>query len=176
MRLSWHALLLSFALSLLAFLLFPIYFPSLRLNFFAPFIILVCYRMDFAKSLLIAFAIGSLKDLYCIETRMGLYAFIYCLTTYFLWNRRQTFFEDQPITLPLMTLFFSIIAFIIEWLLHPLLGRNVPFTLPLLITDLLFFPLLDAIYAWLFFDICLNYTLNRLLPTTYSYQRRRRRR
>lgn len=53
---------------------------------------------------------GLIEDLLSPHTPFGLFAFIYAITTYFLYDKKQHFFIDSFSTFPLMSFFYSILS------------------------------------------------------------------
>lgn len=129
----------------------PAIMPHLRLVFFAPFLIIACYQKSLPKCLWLAFLCGMVLDLLSSYTRLGLYAFDFCLTVAVLYPQRRNFFADSVTTLPIMTFLFALIStLVMALLLYSVESRNV-FSWPWLFTDLICMPAMDALYAFCFF-------------------------
>ncbi len=138
-------------LTLLAFIFFPVTFPKLHLFYFVPFIIVSYYQFSFVSSLWVSLACGTLVDCFSVHSFFGLNAFVYCLTTSLLYNQRSNFFADRLSTLPLMTSLFSITATIFFMLCASILERKQIFSSTLFFTDLFIMPVIDSLYAFVFF-------------------------
>lgn len=82
---------------------------------------------------------------------MGLYAVSFCLTTAVLYGQRRNFFADSLSTLPLMTYFFSSLSTLVQLLLLYSFGQGVMISWDWFLTDLIYMPALDALYAFSFF-------------------------
>jgi hypothetical protein len=134
--------------ALYAFFL-PIFLPQLRLTFFAPFLILAFYSCNLASTLWLALLVGSLVDLFSVDTRFGFYAFNYCLTAAVLYKRKQILFVDSPATLPAMTALFALVATLFQWILRAIFHEGIAMSWKWFATDFIAMPLLDGIYAWL---------------------------
>ena len=152
---------LGFTISLASFVLMPAFAPSLRLCFFAPFLVLAYYRASYFKALALSVLCGFLIDLYSSDTRMGLYTLTYFLTTVCLYGRKQTLFEDQPSTLPLMTLLFSVVSQGFDLLARAVVQTAAAPTAASLVTDFLLMPFADAVYGWILFSLFLKWTCQR---------------
>lgn len=145
--------LTKFFTAFLPFLLIPLYFPSLKLQFFAPFLITILYKKPFFNALWWAFFTGLLQDLLSATHHLGLFGLGSCLTLTALRPLKKHFFEDSLSTIPLMTLFFSIFFTLLQVVLFSLFESSPPLSLKWIATDLFFFPLLDALYAFLLFTL-----------------------
>jgi hypothetical protein len=80
---------------------------------------------------------------------------VHVLGTFFLFRRKRHFFEDKPFALSfysaLLSLFFSSnILLLAFW------SGQIPLTPSLVISELAFMPLLDALYAFLWFTCPLS--------------------
>lgn len=132
----------------------PALFPSLQLFYFIPFLVRACYVRSLSKTLWIALGIGVLLDLYSANSRFGLYATNYFLTTLFIYSLKRNFFEDSFTTLPFMTYFFSVTSVVIQWGLILILDRHyIPLTPSFIISDLFIMPLGDALFAAIIFTL-----------------------
>lgn len=140
-----------FAITLLAFIFFPVAFPSMHLFYFVPFIILSYYQFSYIGSLWISLACGTIIDCFSVHSFFGLNAFVYCLTTSILYRQQSNFFADRLSTLPLMTSLFSVTATLILMLCASILERKQIFSFTLFFTDLFIMPFFDSLYAFLFF-------------------------
>ncbi|WP_068468408.1 rod shape-determining protein MreD [Candidatus Protochlamydia phocaeensis] len=150
---------------LLAFVLFPL-FPSLRLTFFAPFLIISFYRQHKINCLWLAILCGFVLDLFSTQTRIGFYALTYCLTVELLYSSKRHFFEDSLSTIPLMTFFFAILATLLQTVLLYIFGQGLILSWQWAKNDLFWMPLQDALFAGLAFSFP-----SLLLP---SYRPRRK--
>lgn len=145
-------LLFPFFLALLATLFGTLFFPHLRLLTFSPFLALVYNRTSLISSLWIASICGLVLDLTSAEIRFGTYALNFCITTVFLYSQKKHFFEDKLLSLSLFTALISSVSTIVQLFLSSLFGRGFSLSLKLLFTDLIAMPLVDALYAFLWFS------------------------
>lgn len=99
-------------------------------------------------------------DLLGAHTRIGCFAVTYWLTTAALYRLKRQFFEDKLSTLPVMTYFFALFSTIIQAILLNAMGVKLHLTGQWVVTDLLIYPLADALYALLWFAIP-SYLLRR---------------
>lgn len=143
----------TFILCAICLVIFPAIIPQLRLTYFAPFLIIACYQKSLKACLWLALGVGVLLDLLSSQTRLGLYAFDYCLTIALLYPQRRNFFADSITTLPIMVFLFAFLSTVImAILLYSVETRNV-FSWPWVFTDLICMPLLDALYAFVLFTL-----------------------
>jgi rod shape-determining protein MreD len=144
---------LSFLICLLFTLFTPIVAPTLRLNFFAPFLIICLYRFTLPKCLAMALLSGLILDILATDTRIGLNALGFCLTLAILYPQKRNFFADSLSTLPLMTFFFGVISsFIMATLMYSIEMQSI-ISLPWIFIDGLLMPFFDACYALLIFIV-----------------------
>lgn len=144
---------LSFALviSIIFALAMPSVFPHWRIMFFAPYLIIYYYQKSYLSSLWASFACGLFIDIFSADARMGLHGLGYCLTTCLLYRLRVYFFADSWSTLALMTFFFSMIAAGFELALMNIIEHAVGTSWQWVLTDLVYMPAVDALYAFFFF-------------------------
>lgn len=134
-------------------LCFPVLAPSWRLTFFAPFLIILYYKLTFYQTLGFAFFCGLIIDVLSSYHHLGLHATAYCATTWILYTQKRHFFEDRLSTLPLMTAFFSLCFTVFLLILSFTFEKGIPLSWPLMFTDFLFMPLCDALYAFILFTL-----------------------
>lgn len=140
-----------FGFSLVAFLFTPIFWPAVKLFFFAPFIIISYYQLSLIASLWASLGCGLAIDCLSVHPFFGLNAFTYTLTTFLLYPQRIHFFSDRASTLPLMTALFSVTVTVATMLWASFFEKKQLFSLHLLYTDLILMPLADSLYALIFF-------------------------
>jgi hypothetical protein len=127
------------------------FLPHLHLMAFAPFLGLLYQKKRFIPSLYGAFACGLIMDLISSELRFGLFAFSYLLVTCLFYRYKRHFFEDNAFSLSLFTALISFAASLIHLFFLACFATKVAFSIKFIGTDLIFMPLLDAIYAFLWF-------------------------
>ncbi len=163
-NLDYKRLDFTFVICLLFALGLPALFPLTRLTFFAPFLIIACYKASLKKCLWLALFCGIVVDLLSSYTRFGLYSVDYCLTVALLYPQRRNFFADSLSTLPMMNFFFaSLSTLIMAILIYSIENKNV-LSWGWIFTDLIIMPIFDAIYAFAIF----------ILPTLFFGKRQRR--
>lgn len=140
-----------FAATCFLTLFFPIFFPSIRLMFFAPYLIVLFYKQPYHRCLWGAFLCGFIIDLLSSQTRMGLTALNYTVTTVLLYKQRLNFFGDNQSTLPIMTLLFAFISTAFQWALMLMFDKSFDITLNGLAADFAAMPIFDAVYAYIAF-------------------------
>lgn len=138
-------LLFFFLLSLIALLLAPNVFPSVRLLTFSPFFAIVFQRKNFITSLWIACACGLLVDLFTVDIRFGVFALCSAATAALTFRFKSYFYEDNLFSIPLYTAVISTVFSSMQLILiHHLVTFNF---------SLLFMPLLDAFYGFVWFTV-----------------------
>jgi hypothetical protein len=99
-------------------------------------------------------------DLLESHSRIGFFAVTYWITIGMLYRLKRQFFEDKLSTLPVMTFFFGLFSTVIQAILLNAMGIALHLTGQWIVTDLLLYPLVDALYALLWFAIP-SYLLRR---------------
>jgi rod shape-determining protein MreD len=126
----------------------PSLLPSLKLSFFAPFLIIVCYQKNLQNSLWLALLCGLILDLLSSHARLGIHALNFCFTLVVLYPQKRNFFADSLSTLPMMTFFFAIVSSVfMALLLYSLETKNV-MSWNWVFSDLLMMSAADAMYAF----------------------------
>lgn len=138
--------------SALTFVL-PALLPSLKLAYYAPFLIFACYRYSKTTCLWLALLCGLIFDLFSAQMRFGIYAMNYTLTVYVLYGFKNYFFEDSLTTLPIMTILFTYLSAVMQlFLLYALNSENIG-SWDWLKVELIEMPLKNALYAALAFTL-----------------------
>ncbi len=151
-----------FFLALFAHLYGSIFFPSLRLLAFAPFLAIVFQRFLLLRSLWIAALVGLIADFTSFASRLGFFSLIYTLVAWIAHRQRSLFFEDKPLAFFFYTAFISCVISAIELTLLFSSNNRIFFDLHSLLSDLLLMPLVDGLYAFFWFTCPLQvYTLFR---------------
>lgn len=169
MDLKKKNLLIPLLIILLILLVFPIKFPTWKISFFAPMIIIAIYRCKTQLALWIACLSGLFLDVLSGNNHLGLYAFSYTVTAFLLLPLRKYFFSDRILTLPMMTFLFSFLSALFLFILIYFFEHTVVISLNSAILDFLYMPFLDAAYSLIFiiFNLLyqkskhLNFRLNR---------------
>lgn len=130
----------------------PPLFPSFKLYYLIPFMIRSFYIKSMKRCLIYSLLVGVFLDLFSSHVRFGIASCSYMLATATLYSRKQNFFEDQLSTLPCMTLFYSILITVFQWILLLILDRQyIKISLQLVAVDFIFMPLADLLFASLIF-------------------------
>lgn len=152
------------ALTLLAVFFLPVLLQGWRLMVFAPLLVILYYKKTYLACLWWSVLCGAFLDLLAANAQFGFYAVNYGLTTLLLYGQRRNFFADNLSTLPLMTFFFSSLATLIQCVLIYAFEKENIFSWEWVMTDLIYMPTLDALYAFACF----------ILPSLFLGKRRRR--
>lgn len=143
-------LVFAFFLSLAALVLQGVLVPRLALLTFAPFVSLSIMRCKYARALWLSAMAGACIDLVS-DDPMGLHALNYTLIAALLFQYRKHFLYDQPLHLSLFTGLISILSTILQLFLLFLFDRRVPFGGKWIFADLVGMPVIDALYAFVWF-------------------------
>lgn len=172
--LSHFRLLIAFGLAFGPFFFLPLLLPTLRLTYFAPYIIIACYKLSLNRALWQALLCGLMIDLFSSSAVFGYHALSYCLATAALHSQTRNFFEDKSSTLPLMTFFFGILSSIFSMLTLKLSGIPLKLSWYWAFTDLALMPMLDAAYAFLWFSLPFQFYagVSRLIKYVIIWKRR----
>ena len=140
--------------------------PSLHLTAFIPFLALAAMRYSLQRCLWISLACGLIIDLLSSQMHFGLYALSYSLITLLLYRFNRYFFEEKLHALALFALLFSFLSSAIELLFLFASHKSSLFSPRILVTDLFLMPLLDAVYAFLWFT-CPMHLISYLKKTSW---------
>jgi rod shape-determining protein MreD len=146
-----NTLAFPFFLALFVALFRTAFLPHLHLMAFAPFLAIVYQRKRFAASLWYALISGFIIDLFTSEFRLGIFALNYLLTTLLVYRQKRYFFGDKSLSLFLFTALISSVSSTLQLLLFTLFAKKVELSGKLIVCDLILMPLLDAVYAFLWF-------------------------
>lgn len=169
MKREWIHTILAFGLALTLMLVMPA-FIGMRLTFFAPFLIIQYYKRPLVGSVWFSMVCGVIMDLMASQQWFGMWALNYSLTTLILYRLRHRFFSDSVSTVPLMTAFFGIFSTCIQFFLLLVFERGVTLDLHGFVTDLFLMPVLDGVYAYVFF-IAPGIFMPRLKKREYFMER-----
>ncbi len=140
-----------FSLALVYALLGSALFPHIHFHPFAPFQVILAYKVPLKKALFLASVSGLVIDLFSSHLYFGLYALNYCLSLFFLYNQKRHFFEDKPFSIPLFTILISALSTLIELIFLGMAGHQIPLSPKFLAVELCAMPIADGIYAYLWF-------------------------
>jgi len=141
----------SFGFAAFAAVFGSVFFPYLRLSFFAPFLALSFHASTLSKSLWISLCCGCILDLISSEFKFGLYTLTYVLATLILYSQKRHFFEEKPLALSIFTAMISAVLTVLQFILIHLFDRGISFSTLTMLTDVIFMPALDGLYAFLWF-------------------------
>lgn len=141
--------------------------PSFRPLYFAPFIVLTLYRCPLNQTLWWSIGCGLLIDLFSSQTRLGIFALNYCLTTFLLSSYKTHFFEDRPSTLPMMTFAYAALSNMLQLALFFATGTPITLTWDWFQNELIYIPFQTAVYG-----ICAFYLGHRFFKRVLTYRKR----
>lgn len=131
----------------------PFFFPSLHLLFFAPPLVMALYQKGFYGALWRALFCGLLFDIFSSTPYFGTTPLCYTITAALLFRLKQSFFEDNPSTLPIMTFAFSSLATFLGALFALFMGEKGGFGIGPIVTNFFLMPLADALASLLLFAL-----------------------
>ncbi len=134
-------MILPFCLALFAACFQTAFLPHIHVMPFAPFLALIFQQKSFTLSLWAALGCGIVMDLLSNELRFGMYSLNFVLVTLILHRQKRHFFEGSARALALFTALISLASTLISMLF---LGK-------VILIDLISMPILDALYAFLWF-------------------------
>lgn len=143
-------LIIAFTMATIALFLQGIILPRIAILAFAPFIALVLMRCDLSRALWLSALAGALVDLLS-DDPIGLHALNYAIVAFVLFRVKNHFSYDQPFHLSLYTGFVSSLSTGLQLILLFLFDRRVPFDGRWFFADLVGMPVIDALYAFVWF-------------------------
>lgn len=139
-------------ISLATLLIHPSLF-AVRLLPFAPLLAHLTVRTGKAPPYATAALCGLLFDLFTAGTRFGFTSLIALLATLSLFFFRRILFADRLLSLPLHTALFSSLFTFFSLILYPFFHTPPPFSLYFFLHEITLPPLVDGLYALLFFTL-----------------------
>lgn len=140
-----------FLLALFMTLFGTIFFPSIRLATFSPFLAISYTRISFVKTLWIALGCGLIIDLLSTRQHFGLYALNFVITSAVVYPQRRHFFEDKATALSFFTAIIAAFSTTLQLLLAHLFDRGMVVPWTTFLSDIIGMSILDGIYAFLWF-------------------------
>ncbi len=138
----------AFLIGILGVLFVPSLLPSLQLLYFAPFLIILNYRKSLLTCLWGALFCGLILDLLSAEPRLGFNAINYILVSMVIHRLKHNFFPDSAMTLPILTLLFSLISTVFEMTILILFDQPLSLYGNWILNHLILLPVLNALYAF----------------------------
>ncbi len=142
---------IAFSISLVMAILWMVLFPTVKLSYFAPFLIIVFYQKKLVSSLWYALLCGLIIDILSPQTRFALHALTFCVTSAVIYPQRRHFFADNISTLPIMTFLFSLTSTAIYFVLVNMYQTQLAISLQWIFTDLILMPAADSLYGFTLF-------------------------
>jgi rod shape-determining protein MreD len=143
-------LIIAFLMASMALFLQGIILPRIAILAFAPFIALVMMRCEMSRALWMSALSGCLVDLLS-DDPIGLHALNYTIVAFILYRVKNHFSYDQPFHLSLYTSFVSSLSTGLQLMLLFLFDRRVPFDGRWFLADFIGMPVIDALYAFVWF-------------------------
>jgi cell shape-determining protein MreD len=140
-----------FLFCLLVHLFQGVLFPGFSLLSFAPFFAVCCMKTTLKSTLWLAAISGFCVDLLS-DDPIGLHALNYTMISSIFYSLRWRFSFEEPVHLGLYTLFISCSSTLLQLVLLFLFDKKVPTGGTWILVDLICMPILDGIYALVFFS------------------------
>lgn len=134
-------------------LILPLFFPYQHILYFAPFLVLCFYRYSLIGCLWWSILCGFFVDLFSADTRIGVYALNYSITTYLLYRFKMNLFEEHVRTLPVLTSAYACLSMGIQGIIFFTIGKSITIAHGWFVNDLLVIPLQSAIYSFAAFSV-----------------------
>jgi cell shape-determining protein MreD len=141
-----------FLVAFLCLLVSPLLFPSWPLTYFAPPLVIVLYRRPLLTTLWYGILAGLVIDLLG-GGKLGFHSTCYLLTLLAITPLKDVFFADRLTTVPLLSVFFGAISTLIGFFLLKIVSQGFSLHTGWILTDLIFMPLIDGLYAFLLFTL-----------------------
>jgi rod shape-determining protein MreD len=142
----------TFLLALLVFLGQKTIYPSLSLSAFTPLMALAILTFKREKALWIGFLIGLIIDLFTAN-KMGLWALNLSLTTLVIFRFKIHFYRDKPQHIVIFTALFSMTSTVLHFFITFFFDKTFPLSGKWIFTDCIIMPIIDGIYALIWFLI-----------------------
>ncbi len=131
----------------------PILWPSLRLFYYAPVLVIAAYSRSLKTAVWCAFLAGFIIDLFNPALSFGIHSLTFCTAIFVLNYLKKHFFADSLSTLFLMTFFASALSTIISLFLFQFFLNIHLFSWFWIWTDVIVMSLLDGVYAFTLFQL-----------------------
>lgn len=135
----------------------PIITALPKLTFFAPYLIFVLYRKKTLDLLWQTFFVGCILDLLAAHTPFGFWVSNYLVTICIISYCKRFFFEDKFLAIPILTFIFALLSTFFYTLFFALFISHIKLSSAFIAFDFLLLPLVDAVYALLFFSLPIHY-------------------
>ncbi len=148
-------LIFAFFLGAAALILQGIWLPHLVILAFAPYLALAIMHCERSGALWLSMLAGISVDLLS-DDPFGVHALNYVIVTSLLFKLKNHFSHDQPLHLTVLTALSSFLSTLLQLALLFLFDRRVPFDGRWILSDLIGMPVIDALYAFVWFAIPLS--------------------
>lgn len=142
--------ILTFWIAFCFFLFTPLFYPSLKLFFFSPFLAYALLRCSYPNLIWTCILCGSVQDLFS-HLSFGMTPLALTLTVSMIRFSLPPFFIEKASSLPLLTFLISFVYALVSFLLIGFSLSQSTFSFYWVVTDLLLLPLADSLYAFLIF-------------------------
>jgi rod shape-determining protein MreD len=143
-------LIFAFILSFIALLLQGILLPKITILAFAPYLAILILKLPHTQSLILASLCGAIMDLMS-DDPIGLHAINYTVSVWLFFKIKSHFSFEKATHLTLLTALISSFSTIFQLILLFLFDRRVPFSGRWAFMELIGMPIVDAIYAFIWF-------------------------
>ncbi len=143
-------LIFAFLLSFIALIFQGIMLPKIAILSFSPFLAIIALKVLQPQALILSCFCGAIMDLMS-DDPIGLHALNYTITVWLFFKIRSRFSLEKPTHLSLFTGLISSFSTLLQLVLLFLFDRRVPFGGRWAFMELVAMPLVDAVYAFIWF-------------------------
>lgn len=152
-RTHWTLLIFLIVQSAIAAIFFPIFFPKVRLVFFAPLQAFLFIRYSFIFSLWLSIGMGLFLDCATTSFPFGMHTILCATLTFFLYGRKKHFFGEKIFSWVIYSSLLSSLYTTLLFLCNLLVSIAPPLSLRSLFSDMVIMAIIDGIYTLLWFKL-----------------------
>lgn len=161
MQAHWTVILFLIIQSAIAAIFFPIFFPKVRLVFFAPLQAYLFIRSSLVFSLWISVAVGLFLDCATTSFPFGMHTILCALIVFFLYGRKKHFFEEKIFSWVIYSSLLSCLYTALLFFCNLLVNVPPPLSLRSIFSDMVIMAIIDGIYTLIWFTVPM-YIMNRM--------------
>ena len=151
---SLSSSLWSLVFCLLLTLFLPCFFSSVHIHFLSAPIVMLFYNATLVQTLWLSLLSGCFCDSLMTSPRIGFLGLSFAITSWLLYDWRLYFFKDSRSTILIMTYCFSFVLTAVQNVIALFFDLPVAvYSFRWFLSDLIFMPLVDAIFAWTLFSL-----------------------
>lgn len=160
-RTHWTLLIFLVVQSAIAAIFFPLFFPKVRLVFFAPLQAFLFIRYSFIFSLWLSLGMGLFLDCASTSFPFGMHTILCVAIVFFLYSRKKHFFEEKIFSWVLYSSLLSSLYTALLFFCNLLMSLPPPLSLRSIFSDMVIMAIIDGIYTLIWFKLPM-YIMNRV--------------